>query len=163
MSVAGRGRAAARFERTVLRENRRASRTTRSSRCAAVVAPARGGLDARGRDAGGEFPDLAETYLTPEGQRLIADAVSNSAGEAGASALGMAVLIWGALRVFRATNIAFARIYRATRDQSLLDQFRSGVVVLLAIGLALVVMTATSAAGRSSGTCPISTRSVRWR
>lgn len=93
-----------------------------------------------------DVADLAEAYLTSEGQRLIGDALANNAGEAGASVLGIVVLVWSALRVFRATNIAFARIYGTNASQSLLDQLRNGVVVLVAIGCALAIMTTTGAA-----------------
>jgi membrane protein len=89
--------------------------------------------------------DLAEAYLTPQGQELIADALSGSGDEVGASVAGLVILLWSALRVFRAMDLAFARIYGTSADRSLLSGLEKSVLVLIAIGLALAVMTATGA------------------
>ncbi|PSP73676.1 YihY/virulence factor BrkB family protein [Halobacteriales archaeon QS_3_64_16] len=87
--------------------------------------------------------DIAEAYLTPQGQELIAGALSGGAGEVGASVVGLAILLWSALRGSRAMNIAFARIYGTSAERSLLDDLQKGTLVLVAIGLALAVVTAT--------------------
>lgn len=155
MSVGGRVRAAVRFGRTVLQVS---SRSELAFMAASIAYYAFVSLlpllllllvvfsTIGGEALAGDAADLAESYLTPQGQELIANALSNSAGEVGASVLGLVILLWSALRVFRAMNIAFARIYGTSADRSLLDDLQNGVLVLVAIGLALAVMTATGAA-----------------
>lgn len=155
MTVGGRSKAAARFASAIIREVRRTDLAFMAASLAyyafVSLLPLLLLLFVVFSTVGGDVlaasvADLAKAYLTPQGQRLVTDAVANSAGEAGASVLGVVVLLWGALRVFRATNIAFARIYGTNASQSLLDQLRNGVVVLVAIGCALAVMTTTGAA-----------------
>ena len=155
MTVVRRGKAAARFARAVIREVRRTDLPFMAASLAyyafVSLLPLLLLLLVVFSTIGGDVlaasvTDLAKAYLTPQGRRLVTDAIANSTGETGASVLGVVVLVWSALRVFRATNIAFARIYGTNASQSLLDQLRNGFVVLVAIGCALAVMTTTGAA-----------------
>jgi len=80
---------------------------------------------------------LTGDYLTPTGQNLVIDSITRAADRVGLSALGVVVLLWGVLRVFRALDTAISTIYGTRRTDELIEQFRDGIVVLLSLGLAL--------------------------
>ncbi|MDS0283051.1 YihY/virulence factor BrkB family protein [Haloarcula onubensis] len=61
-----------------------------------------------------------------------------------ASVIGLLVLIWGSLKIFRGLDTAFSEIYETTGTSSLVDKFRDGLVVLVALSLALVAMVGSS-------------------
>lgn len=81
-------------------------------------------------------------YLSEEGEGILADVLTQSTGRLGASAIGLVTLLWSALKVFRAFDIAFDRIYEADEMPSLVKQLVDGIIVLLAIGggIALIVL-----------------------
>lgn len=81
--------------------------------------------------------DLAGSYLTPAGQTIVIDSITQTSGRAGISVLGVTVLLWGVFRVFRALDTAFSTIYGTHRKNGILNQFRDGVVVLISLGVAL--------------------------
>lgn len=83
---------------------------------------------------------LAGTYLSSEGETVVAEALKSPAGRLGASAVGLVALTWGALKVFRAVDIAFDRIYEADTTTSIPRQFANGAVVLTAIAVGAVLM-----------------------
>ncbi|MFB6194005.1 MAG: YihY/virulence factor BrkB family protein [Halobaculum sp.] len=55
------------------------------------------------------------------------------------SVAGVAVLVWGTLRVFRGIDTAFSDIYETEGANSFLDQLTDGVVVFVAFAAAIVV------------------------
>lgn len=63
---------------------------------------------------------------------------------AGASIIGLLVLVWGSLKIFRGLDTAFSEIYESVDTNSLVDKFRDGVIVLLALTVALVAMVGSS-------------------
>jgi membrane protein len=81
---------------------------------------------------------VTESYLSPTGQSLLAESISQADAQTGVSVLGLVVLIWGVLRVFRALDTAFSAIYETQRKNDLLDRFKDGLVVLLSLGIALL-------------------------
>ncbi|WP_435099170.1 YhjD/YihY/BrkB family envelope integrity protein [Halarchaeum sp. P4] len=54
------------------------------------------------------------------------------------SVLGLVVLLWGTLRIFRGLDTAFSDIYESSAENTFLDQLRDGVVVLVSVALAVV-------------------------
>jgi YihY family inner membrane protein len=72
---------------------------------------------------------------------LVGDALSGAAGRGGATLLGVAVLLWSGLKLFRGLDIAFSEVYGAPGPTSLLAQLRNAVVALgaVAVGIAGVV------------------------
>ena len=89
---------------------------------------------------------LTEAYLTAGAQTEIRAAVDNAGGEVGLSVTGVLVLLWGALKLFRGLDTAFAEVYATEYDSSLFKQFRDGLVALVALGLSLVALTLAGAA-----------------
>lgn len=86
------------------------------------------------------------SYLTPTGRELVTDAILRAGSRAELSIVGVFVLGWGVLKVFRGLDVAFSALYGTTRSNDLLDQLRDGVVVLSAIALAVAATFAASAA-----------------
>jgi len=83
-----------------------------------------------------------ESYLSEGGNEIITDALANTSGAAGASIVGIATLLWSTLKVFRAIDIAFDRIYDAGVRNSILIQLRNGIVTILAIAAGFAILAA---------------------
>ena len=64
--------------------------------------------------------------------------------DTGASLIGLLVLVWGSLKIFRGLDTAFSEIYESVDTTSLVDKFRDGFIVLLALAVALVAMVGSS-------------------
>ncbi|QLG29661.1 YihY/virulence factor BrkB family protein (plasmid) [Halorarum halophilum] len=86
-----------------------------------------------------EALERADVYLTPTAQSLFLDALSSSEGRAGASLISVLILLWSALRVFRGLDTAFSLLYGSTEDLGIVDSARDGLVVLVALVVALAV------------------------
>ena len=81
--------------------------------------------------------DLARATLTPgAADALVAELRSTSTG---VSLLGLVILVWGTLRIFRGLDTAFSDIYESEARNTLLDQFRDGLLVFACVAAALVV------------------------
>jgi membrane protein len=79
-------------------------------------------------------------YLTPDFRRVLVEAATN-ATSSGLSLVGLAVLVWGTLRIFRGLDQAFSDIYESEAENTFLDQLVDGVVVFGAIGLAIFAVS----------------------
>ena len=84
--------------------------------------------------------ELVEDSLSEEGQEILTAALADTTGIAGASAAGLVVLFWSTLKVFRALDIAFDRIYLAGSPPSLPRQILNGTIVILAVGTSLILL-----------------------
>jgi membrane protein len=80
---------------------------------------------------------LLESVLTDSAREVLADVLTDPSGQTGASALGLATLLWSALKLFRGLDIAFDAVYGVREAKSLLKQLRDAIVVLVAVGLAV--------------------------
>ncbi|MHB9287239.1 YihY/virulence factor BrkB family protein [Halobacteriales archaeon Cl-PHB] len=85
-----------------------------------------------------------EGVLTPEASDVLGETLLSSEGRESATVVGVVVLLWSGLRVFRSLDIAFARIYDSRRA-SLVDQAVDAVVVLGAMAGAIVLTVIVSA------------------
>ncbi|WP_336325373.1 YihY/virulence factor BrkB family protein [Halovenus sp. HT40] len=68
--------------------------------------------------------------------------VGNS-GVGSASIVGLVVLIWGALKIFRGLDTAFSEIYETVDENSFADKLKDGLVVLFALGIAVLATIGT--------------------
>lgn len=83
---------------------------------------------------------LAEAVVTPgAGEALIAELRASSAG---VSLFGLALLVWGALRIFRNLDRAFSDIYETQSANSFIDQLKDAAVVLAAVAGAVIAVLA---------------------
>lgn len=83
---------------------------------------------------------LVESSLSEEGTEVLQTALADTSGLAGASVIGLIVLFWSTLKVFRALDIAFNRIYQVDTNTSLFRQLLNGTIVALSIMTALMVL-----------------------
>lgn len=74
--------------------------------------------------------------LTPTGQELLLDALTEAEGRASASVVGVLLLVWSGLRAFRALDRAFSQVYRVEEVESLLGQVLDASLVVGTLGLA---------------------------
>ncbi|MCY4732063.1 YihY/virulence factor BrkB family protein [Natronomonas gomsonensis] len=101
-------------------------------------------------------PELAQRFIeaiaeniTPTGSTasgdfatLLVEAATNATRNRGLSLLSLAILVWGTLRIFRGLDQAFSDIYESHAANTFLDQVLDAVVVFVAIGTALFLVTA---------------------
>lgn len=83
---------------------------------------------------------LVEQHLSASGEELVSTAVANPDGRAEASIVGLLALTWSAIKVFRAVDTSFDRIYAQDVPTGLPRQIRNGVTVLVLVGLGVGVM-----------------------
>ena len=88
---------------------------------------------------------LTGEFLTPAGEEAIGTAVASAQGRAGASLLGIGVLLWSTLKVFRGLDTAFIEVYGVDDDVSFLEQLTDAASVVLAIGVGITVMLVVGA------------------
>jgi YihY family inner membrane protein len=98
----------------------------------AVVASVVGG-EAFARDL---VAVLGET-LTPASQDVLLGTLTTTAGRGSATLVGVVVLLWSSLKVFRALDTAFSMIYGQRPEIGFLDAVVDGVVALVAVGVAI--------------------------
>ena len=77
---------------------------------------------------------LATGLLTPEGEVLLRSALTAREGLGGVTVAGFAVLLWGALKAFRALDRAFSLVYGSTEVVSLVHALGEAVLALAAVG-----------------------------
>ena len=99
---------------------------------------------------------LARDALPGPVADLVAQVLGDGSAFAGVSAVGLVVLLWGALKVFRGLDTAFSEIYGTESTDSFVDQLRDGAVVLVALVATTVTTVGLSAVFASfSGTVPL--------
>ena len=89
------------------------------------------------------------SYLSTSGRSVIAEAVTNANGRAGAGVVGLVGLLWSALGVIRGIDTAFARIYATDRAKGLPARVRdtvlAGIGISVGIGTMLAIGTVLAA------------------
>ena len=96
------------------------------------------------RQVGGEslsavLLSVVEGALTPTGRGLFIETVEGGPRLSGTSALGVAVLTWAMLRIFRGMDQAFSAVYDTGAANTLANQILDGLVVFGAVTAAVVV------------------------
>lgn len=85
---------------------------------------------------------IMEAVLTEQSSQLIQQGLTDA--DASVSLLGLAFLVWGALRIFRGLDTAFSDIYETAANNSFLDQLGDGLLMLVTVGLAIVGVSLVS-------------------
>jgi membrane protein len=93
---------------------------------------------------------LIQSAVTPgAGDVLVSELRQASTG---ASLLGLAVLVWGMLRIFRSLDMAFSDIYETEAENTLIDQIVDGLTVFASVtAVILAVVTFESAVSLPTG------------
>lgn len=79
-------------------------------------------------------------FITPEAEQILEEALLGETGQVGASVVGIAFLLWSAIRVFRGLDIAFSQIYAESPDPGFLTTVRNGLLAFITIGAAVIAL-----------------------
>lgn len=93
------------------------------------------------RDAAVSLLTAMAGYLGPEQIDQVVDIAVNATNTTSLSVISLAVLVWGALRIFRGLDTAFSDIYESETSNDFVDQIRDGVVVFLAVGSGILLVS----------------------
>ncbi|MFB6085096.1 MAG: YihY/virulence factor BrkB family protein [Halorientalis sp.] len=74
------------------------------------------------------------SVLSPSGEQLLLESLRGARGRTGATVAGVAVLVWGALKLFRGLNVAFGQVYGTAESSTFVDQVVDATVALVAVG-----------------------------
>ncbi len=85
---------------------------------------------------------LTQEFLTPAGEDAIEGAIADAPGRGGATVVGVGVLGWSTLKVFRALDTAFLSIYGQIETSSFVGELKDATAVLIGIGVGVAVMIA---------------------
>ncbi|MFB6301790.1 MAG: YihY/virulence factor BrkB family protein [Haloferacaceae archaeon] len=97
-----------------------------------------------GADLAAQVQTITQRYLLPTGSELVSDALADRTGRGTVSALSLAVTTWGALKLFRGIDVAFARIY-GYPTSPILRQLSDGLVTLATLGVGTVGVAVVAA------------------
>lgn len=88
---------------------------------------------ALGYDVSSEVLGLVGGLVTPEGAAALGTAIDASGRGSGITVVGVAVLLWSSLRVFRGLDVAFSTIYGAEMAEPILSQLGDALLVVAVI------------------------------
>ncbi|UWG48921.1 Ribonuclease BN family enzyme [Halanaeroarchaeum sp. HSR-CO] len=92
---------------------------------------------ALGYDVSSEVLGLVGDMVTPAGAAALANAVDASGPGGGITVVGVAVLLWSSLRVFRGLDVAFSSIYGDEMAEPLLSQLGDALLVVAVISVSV--------------------------
>lgn len=91
-----------------------------------------------------ELMALIESQAGQRVAEVVGQALGSSGGMVGASIVGVVVLLWGAIRVFRGLNIAVNTVY-GSGTGSFVSTLRDGLLTLVALIVAVVALVSVEA------------------
>ena len=97
-----------------------------------------------GADLATQVQSIAQRYLLPTGSELVASAITDPTGRGTLSVLSLLVTTWGALKLFRGIDVAFARIYEYPTSP-IVEQLSDGLITLATLGGATIGVVITTA------------------
>jgi YihY family inner membrane protein len=90
--------------------------------------------------------EQASGLLTATGESQLRQFILNPQEQGGTTAIGLVLLAWSAIKVFRGFDEAFSAIYATDAKTGIADQVKDALLVLTAIGAGVVVVVLTGAA-----------------
>ncbi|WP_458210221.1 YihY/virulence factor BrkB family protein [Haladaptatus sp. NG-SE-30] len=97
-----------------------------------------GGLEAR-------IATVVGRWLPGPIANVVQEIFQGNSSATSVSFVGLVVLIWGTLKIFRGLDTAFSEIYETESSNSFLDQLTDSLVVLVALVIAIVATVGVSA------------------
>ncbi|MFC7076946.1 YihY/virulence factor BrkB family protein [Haloarcula halophila] len=79
---------------------------------------------------------IMQLVLTSQASDVIQQGLAQA--DTSVSLLGVAILVWGALRIFRGLDTAFSDIYETESANTFVDQLGDGLLLLVTVALAIV-------------------------
>jgi membrane protein len=92
------------------------------------------------------FVQALQSNLPQSAGEVLEPVLTETQGRTAASAIGIPLTLWSAIKVFRGMVVAFDGIYRVGSDLSLLDQVKKSLVALGILFLSFVLLSAVSVA-----------------
>ena len=103
----------------------------------------------------GRIVEVAGSWLPDPIADIVEQIFEGESSAASVSFVGLVVLVWGTLKIFRGLDTAFSEIYETEGKNSFVDQLKDGVVVLVALVVAvLATVGVTVVFSRFSDTIP---------
>lgn len=75
---------------------------------------------------------------------VVVEIFATGSAATGASAIGLLILLWGTLKIFRGLDTAFSEIYETDEQNSFTDQIVDGLVVFVSLVVSIVATVALS-------------------
>lgn len=88
----------------------------------------------------------AAGILTSDGEELLRSAMMARTGLGGVTVAGLAVLLWGSLKAFRALDLAFSLVYGTRPATSIVGSIKDALVALTAVGAGVGAVIVVGAA-----------------
>ncbi|QLH76117.1 YihY/virulence factor BrkB family protein [Halosimplex rubrum] len=104
-----------------------------------------------GPELAAEVVAATGSALSPVGQDLVRSTLVDAAGATPATLVGVALLAWSTLKVFRGLDIAFSRIYGTEAAESMVGKVRDAAVALGAVGFGLAALVGVGVAVSYAG------------
>ncbi len=82
-------------------------------------------------------------FLPPAGEELIREILQQDAGRT--SIIGLLILLWASLQLFRSFNIAFDQIYETEHAETLMEEIEDAIVALATVSIAILITVAAAA------------------
>lgn len=79
--------------------------------------------------------------LPQSGQEIVQQILTEEAGQTGL--LGLLILVWGSLQLFRSFDIAFEQIYDTEHAESLIEEVEDAFTALLTMSIAILLTVTT--------------------
>ena len=108
-----------------------------------------------GEAIAGQLLAATGDFLTPAGEDAIATAVASAQGRSGATVLGLVVLVWSTLKVFRGLDTAFLQVYGVEEQVTFLEQLADAASVVVGIGVGIAVMVVVGTVVAAVDTLPL--------
>jgi membrane protein len=89
--------------------------------------------------------------LSASGRELLRETLTSGTGRTGATVVGVGVLAWSGLRVFRGLTMAFGTIYGIADEETFLGQLRRAGLALHALGIGVSTVVAGTVLLSESG------------
>lgn len=82
------------------------------------------------------------TAIGGEAGMIVRDALDRQTGSGGATVVGILVLLWSGLKLFRGVDIAFSAVYSSVSPPGFLGQLQNALLTLLAVGIGITLTVA---------------------
>ncbi|MCT9094534.1 YihY/virulence factor BrkB family protein [Haloarchaeobius sp. HME9146] len=89
-----------------------------------------------------QVAEAASNVLTPASQDVLRDVLTATEGRSATTVVGLGVLIWSSLKVFRGMDQAFSEVYGNGNGNSFVDELTDAAVGLAAVGAAAFIAVA---------------------
>jgi membrane protein len=90
-----------------------------------------------GEQLAADLANRAAAAFGDQAAEAVRGALTSAAGQGGVTVVGLAVLLWSALKLFRGLDVAFSTVYGAPLPGGIVDQVRDGLITLVAVGLGI--------------------------